>query len=82
MNIHLPHDLEIPLLDMYPRETLEHVYSDTYTRTLVTAKNKTKNQKPKTKQKTWKPLVPPKEKWKNKLWYIHIGILHGNEKEL
>jgi len=62
MNIHIPHDLEIPLLGMYPRGILEHTYPETYTRMLITAKNKTKKQK----QTNKKPPKTNKQKKKEK----------------
>ena len=62
LNIALPYDLAIPLLGIYPENTIIH--KDTCTSMFTAGRF--------TIAKTWKqPKRPLTDKWIKKMWYIH-----------
>ena len=62
VNIELPYDPAIPLLDIYPEKTI--IWKDTCTPMFIAALFTT--------AKTWKqPKCPLTEEWIKKMWYIY-----------
>ena len=62
LKIELPHDPAIPLLGIYPEETI--IQKDTCTPNFIAALF--------TVNRSWKlPKCPSTDKWIKKMWYIH-----------
>lgn len=64
LNIHLPYDIVIPLLDAYPKERKSYnVHTKTFTWMFTAALTTT--------VKRWKwPPCPSRKEWRNKPWHI------------
>lgn len=64
LNIHLPYDIVIPLLDVYPKERKSYnVHTKTFTWMFTAALSVT--------VKRWKwPTCPSRKEWRNKPWHI------------
>ena len=64
LNIHLPYDIVIPLLDAYPKERKSYnVHTKTFTWMFTAALSIT--------VKRWKwPACPSRKEWRNKPWHI------------
>lgn len=64
LNIHLPYDIVIPLLDVYPKERKSYnIHTKTFTWMFTAALSVT--------VKRWKwPTCPSRKEWRNKPWHI------------
>ena len=72
LNVHLPYDLTIPLLGIYPSAMTTQVHTKTCTQMLIASLF--------ISARTWKQLkCPSVGEWINKLWYIHTAQQYSSE---